>query len=607
MCGIVGYSGTKNSLPVLIEGLKKLEYRGYDSAGIAFFNSGSLKVKKSKGKIVSLEELIKDKSYHSTLGIGHTRWATHGKPSEANAHPHQCCNGNLAVVHNGIIENYRELRTSLKNKGHRFVSETDTEVIAHLVEEKYTDDLVSAFNEAIAELEGSYAVALIDKNSPEMILAARKDSPLILGIGEGENLIASDIPAVIKYTKNVRILNDGETAIIKPGSVEIFDSSNNPVEVNASIVNWSAEEAEKGGFEDYMLKEIYEQPQALKHTAAGCLGKNLSLSELKISDEVLKSTKKVLITACGTSYHAGLIGRFAIENWAHIPVELDIASEFRYRKQLLDDKTLVIAISQSGETADTLASLKEARKSGTKIIAISNVVGSSISREADGTFYTHAGPEIGVAATKTYTCQMMACMAIALYLSKLNGTLTCEEIEKYSNEILEIPSKIDSFLKDADELSQKIAEKYHKKNNFLFIGRGVGLPVALEGALKLKEISYIHAEGCAAGEMKHGPIALIDEKCPVVVVATKSTTYDKIISNVEEVRARGAHVIAVATRGDDQINNVADDVFYVPESSEIISSLLSIIPLQLLAYHVAKIRGCDVDQPRNLAKSVTVE
>jgi glucosamine--fructose-6-phosphate aminotransferase (isomerizing) len=594
-------------LPILLEGLKKLEYRGYDSAGIAFFNTGSLKVEKSKGKIVALEESLNGYDYQSKTGIGHTRWATHGGPSKTNAHPHQCCNGNLAIVHNGIIENYRELKAGLEKRGHHFCSETDTEVIVHLIEEKYKDDLISAFNEAISELEGSYAIALIDINSPDMILAARKDSPLILGIGEGENLIASDIPAVLKCTKNIRILNDGEMAIIKPNEVKIFDSLNNPVEVNAVVVKWNAEEAEKGGFEDYMLKEIYEQPKALRETAAGCLGKNFSLDKLGVSKETLNKVKRVLITACGSSYHAGLIGRFAIENWANIPVDLDFSSEFRYRKQLLDDETLVIAISQSGETADTLASIKEAKKSGAKIIAISNVVDSSISREADGTFYTHAGPEIGVAATKTYTCQLLSCMAIALYLSKLKGTLSDNEISELSREIIEIPSKLDAVLKDTDELALKIAKKYHKKNNFLFIGRGTGLPIALEGALKLKEISYIHAEGCAAGEMKHGPIALIDNKCPIVVVAAKSAVYDKIVSNIEEVKARGAHVITVATQGNTEIKNLSEDIFYIPKSSEIISTLLSIIPLQLFAYHMAKLRGCDVDQPRNLAKSVTVE
>lgn len=607
MCGIVGYTGKKNSLPILINGLKKLEYRGYDSAGLAFFNKDSLKIKKSKGKIKDLEDLINGKDYSSLTGIGHTRWATHGRPSEANAHPHKCCKGNLAIVHNGIIENYRTLREILKKKGHTFVSETDTEVIAHLIEDKFNGNIKEALYESLKDLEGSYAIALIDKNNPEVLMAAKKDSPLIVGLGEDENLIASDIPAVLKYTKKVHILSDDEVAVVTPDSVEIYNSYQKSVDLKPIEIGWDEEAAEKGGFDDFMLKEIYEQPQAIKATSAGRLGKNLILDELKIPKENLIKAKKVLITACGTSYHAGLIGRFAIENWAQIPVELDISSEFRYRKQLLDDKTLVIAISQSGETADTLASIKEAKKSGAKILAISNVVGSSITREADGTFYTHAGPEIGVAATKTYTCQMLALLAISLYLAKLKGNLSEKEIMSYSREIESIPLKMQNILKETDKQAKDLAVKYHAKDNFLFLGRGPGLPIALEGALKLKEISYSHAEGCAAGEMKHGPIALIDENCPVVVSATDSSTYEKILGNIEEVKARGAKIIVVATEGNQSILNVADDVFLIPKYSEIISAITAIVPLQLFAYHVAKLRGCNVDQPRNLAKSVTVE
>ena len=607
MCGIVGYTGEKNSIPILIEGLEKLEYRGYDSAGVAFFENNELKIDKAKGKIKDLESILNDENIESKIGIGHTRWATHGKPSKENAHPHKSCSNDIALVHNGIIENYRALRDELESKGHKFLSETDTEVIVHLIEENKNGDFFNAFNKALEKLDGSYALALIDKNKPSTIYAARKDSPLIIGIGKDENFVASDIPAVLKHTNKVHILKDGEKAIIKKDNVKLLDKDNKEIGIKIENINWSSESAEKGGYEDFMLKEIYEQPEAIKNTFAGRLGKDISLDELKIDEKDLKKINKVFITACGTSYHAGLLGRFAIENLANIPVELDISSEFRYRKQLLDDRTLVIAISQSGETADTLASIKEVRKTGARIIAVSNVVGSSITREADGIFYTHAGPEIGVAATKTFTSQMLALILLGLYLGKITGNISDKEIEKYSNEIEKIPELIREEIVDIDNQTKETSKKYKGLDNFLFLGRGVGMPVALEGALKLKEISYIHAEGYPAGEMKHGPIALIDENCPVVVIATKSSTYDKIISNTEEAKARGAKVVAVATKGDNEIKKLADDVFYVPKTPELISGLTAIIPLQLFAYHMAKFRGCNVDQPRNLAKSVTVE
>ncbi|MDP2211812.1 MAG: glutamine--fructose-6-phosphate transaminase (isomerizing) [Candidatus Aquicultor sp.] len=607
MCGIVGYIGQKDTVPILVNGLKRLEYRGYDSAGIATLN-GDISIVRRLGKLAELEIALGCDAPTATIGIGHTRWATHGRPSEENAHPHADCSGDIAVVHNGIIENYLSLKEELQARGHVFKSETDTEVIAHLVEEKYDGNLFEAVRDAIAEVRGSFAIAVLSKHEQDKIIAARKDSPLILGLGEGENFIASDIPAILGCTRDILLLENDEMAEVTAEYVKIFDRHGALVEREIFEVHWDDEAAEKCGYEDFMLKEIYEQPVAIRETIRSSFqGSNVVIeNSAHLTEDDVKSINKIFVVACGTSYHAGLVGKTVIENWARIPVEVDIASEFRYRNPIVDEKTLVVPISQSGETADTLASMREAKQRGAKIMAISNVVGSSIAREADGTIYTHAGPEIGVAATKTLVSQMSAIYVLALYLAQVRGTLTQAEIESYSAELKELPDKIETLLADVDDI-KTCAQKFVDCRSFLFLGRGIGVPVAMEGALKLKEISYIHAEGYAAGEMKHGPIALLERSVPVVVVATKGHTYEKVISNIQEVRARDSYVIAVATAGDEEIKQHADYVFFVPETSEFLSAIPAVVPLQLLSYHIAKLRGCNVDQPRNLAKSVTVE
>ncbi|MDI6817244.1 MAG: glutamine--fructose-6-phosphate transaminase (isomerizing) [Actinomycetota bacterium] len=607
MCGIVGYIGQQDTVPILVNGLKRLEYRGYDSAGIATLN-GDISIVRRLGKLAELEIALGCDAPAATIGIGHTRWATHGRPSEENAHPHADCSGDIAVVHNGIIENYLSLKEELQARGHVFKSETDTEVIAHLVEEKYDGNLFDAVRAAIAEVKGSFAIAVLCKHEQDKIIAARKDSPLVLGLGEGENFIASDIPAILGCTRDILLLENDEMAEVTAEYVKIFDRHGALVEREIFEVHWDDEAAEKCGYEDFMLKEIYEQPVAVRETIRSSFqGSNVVIeNSAHLTDEAVKSIDKIFVVACGTSYHAGLVGKTVIENWVRIPVEVDIASEFRYRNPIVDERTLVVPISQSGETADTLASMREAKQRGAKIMAISNVVGSSIAREADGTIYTHAGPEIGVAATKTLVSQMSAIYVLALYLAQVRGTLTGAEIEAYSAELKELPDKIETLLADVDDI-KICAQKFVDCRSFLFLGRGIGVPVAMEGALKLKEISYIHAEGYAAGEMKHGPIALLERSVPVVVVATKGHTYEKVISNIQEVRARDSYVIAVATAGDKEIKQHADYVFFVPETSEFLSAIPAVVPLQLLSYHIAKLRGCNVDQPRNLAKSVTVE
>ena len=607
MCGIVGYIGQQDTVPILVNGLKRLEYRGYDSAGIATLN-GDISVVRRLGKLAELEIALGCDAPTATIGIGHTRWATHGRPSEENAHPHADCSGDIAVVHNGIIENYLSLKEALQARGHVFKSETDTEVIAHLVEEKYDGNLFEAVRAAIAEVRGSFAIAVLCKHEQDKIIAARKDSPLILGLGEGENFIASDIPAILGCTRDILLLENDEMAEVTTEYVKIFDRHGALIEREIFEVHWDDEAAEKCGYEDFMLKEIYEQPVAVRETIRSSFqGSNVVIeNSAHLTDDTVKSINKIFIVACGTSYHAGLVGKTVIENWARIPVEVDIASEFRYRNPIIDEKTLVVPISQSGETADTLASMREAKQRGAKIMAISNVVGSSIAREADGTIYTHAGPEIGVAATKTLVSQMSAIYVLALYLAQVRGTLTPTEIEAYADELKGLPDKIETLLADVDGI-KTCAQEFADCRSFLFLGRGIGVPVAMEGALKLKEISYIHAEGYAAGEMKHGPIALLERSVPVVVVATKGHTYEKVISNIQEVRARDSYVIAVATAGDKEIKQHADYVFFVPETSEFLSAIPAVVPLQLLSYHIAKLRGCNVDQPRNLAKSVTVE
>ncbi|MDI6800233.1 MAG: glutamine--fructose-6-phosphate transaminase (isomerizing) [Actinomycetota bacterium] len=608
MCGIVGYVGEKDSTNILVGGLKKLEYRGYDSAGLAIMTGSKISLTREVGNLSHLEGAIAKDFPHGKLGIGHTRWATHGRPTKENAHPHTDCKGRISMVHNGIIENFIDLKEGLIERGHVFKSETDTEVIPHLIEELYDGDLYEAVRLAIKKLEGSFAIAVICEDHPGEIIIARKDSPLIVGLGSGEYFIASDIPAVLSHTKDIYIIGDHEMAKVTKGAITVTDFEASPIEKEIMKVAWDEKAAERGGFEDFMLKEIFEQPGAIKETLRGKLkaSSGISLDDLDLSKKELAGFNKVVILACGTSYHAGLIAKKAIEKWVKIPVEVDISSEFRYSDPFLDNGALVIAITQSGETADTLAGIREARRKGAKVIGVTNVLGSTITREADSSLYTHAGPEIGVAATKTFVCQIAVLFALALYMAEARGALSLDEILSIQAEMEKIPVWVEEILGDKGHV-EEVAKKFASCDDFLFLGRGVGLPVALEGALKLKEISYIHAEGYAAGEMKHGPIALIDEGVPVVVVATVSEVYEKTLGNVQEVKARGAEVIAIASKGNDEVKKVVDHVFYVPEASEIISAILGVIPLQLLSYYIAKARGCNVDQPRNLAKSVTVE
>jgi len=609
MCGIIAYIGEKDVVPIIIEGLKSLEYRGYDSAGLAVLQDGEIQLRKCEGKIVDLEELLKTNGAHGVVGIGHTRWATHGKPSQVNAHPHLDCTGKIAIVHNGIIENYRELKEELINEGHTFKSETDTEVLAHLVEKYYEGDLETAVRKAVKRVEGSYAIAVICVDDPERIVGARCGSPLVVGFGKGENFLASDIPAILSHTRDIVHLDDEECVVITKDGVRITDLEGKVIEKAVMRITWDAEMAQKGGFPHFMLKEIFEQPRAIRDTFGGRVDLEtgqINLPELGMSDEELLAVKRIVITACGTSYHAGLVGEYMIEGLARLPVEVDNAAEFRYRDPVIDEDVLVIAISQSGETADTIGAVREAKARGARVICICNVVGSSITRESDGVIYTHAGPEIGVASTKAFTTQLTVLFLMAVMLGRLRGTLPEERARELLGELQFIPGKVE-FLLDKDETIQKIADKYYRVSNCLYLGRGEGYPIALEGALKMKEISYIHAEGYPAAEMKHGPIALIDENMPVVVIALRGRRYEKILGNIEEVKARGGRVIALATEGDEDIVAKVDEVLYIPDTVPELSGILAVVPLQLLAYHVAVRRGCHVDQPRNLAKSVTVE
>jgi glucosamine--fructose-6-phosphate aminotransferase (isomerizing) len=609
MCGIVGYVGPRRATDILLGGLARLEYRGYDSAGVAVIEDGELVVVRRVGRLKNLRDALARHPLAGTTGIGHTRWATHGRPSEENAHPHTDCAGRVAVVHNGIIENYTALRDELAGNGHILRSETDTETVAHLVESYLDEGLVPAVRKAVARLEGSYAIAVLDREDPATIVAIRKDSPLIIGLGNDENIVASDIPAVLEHTREVMVLHDDEIAVVTSGGVTVYDASGAVlVEPELMTVEWDLDAAEKGGYEDFMLKEIHEQPKALRETLRGRMGDDgtIQLSELMMTPQQVAGVERVYIIACGTSYHAGLVAKNLIEAWARIPVEVDVSSEFRYRDPIVDDETLVVAITQSGETADTLAGVREARERGAKVIAITNVVGSRVTRESDGVIYTHAGPEIGVAATKTFTAQIAALTVLALKLAQSRGAMGDERVHALWDELMTIPDVVEAELQDLREIEACAAE-YTDVVSSLFIGRGMGVPVAMEGALKLKEISYIHAEAYPSGEMKHGPIALITPHVPVVAVATQGHTYEKVVSNIQEARARGAQVIAVATAGDDDIARHAEHVLHVPRTSEALSAIPASIPLQLLAYYIAKLRGCDVDQPRNLAKSVTVE
>lgn len=607
MCGIVGYIGDKAPKSILYSGLAKLEYRGYDSAGIAILEDGEIKVRREVGKLAALGEMLKNEKIGGNIGIGHTRWATHGKPTVENAHPHVDCKNEIVLVHNGIIENYRELKEELIKKGHKFLSQTDTEVIVHLIEEYYTGNLFAAVQKAGKYLEGAYAIAVYTKNEPDKIVVARKGSPLVIGVGKGENLIASDIPAVLEYTKNVIFLDDGELAVIEKNTIKITDLDGKIKEKEIKKIDWSVDMAEKGGYKHFMLKEIYEQPRVVEDTLRGKIVENsVNLEEMKLTDKELQNIERVTVVACGTSYHAGLVGKYILEKMVKIPVEVEVASEFRYRDPILSDKNLVIVISQSGETADTLAALREAKKKGAKVIGIINVVGSTITRESDGTIYTNAGPEMGVASTKAFVSQLVAIYLLMLYLGEKRGVLSEEERKVIINNLREIPAMIDDILNRDSEIL-RASEEFKDVHSLMYIGRNINYPIALEGALKLKEISYIHAEGYPAGELKHGPIALIEEKVPTVAIAVKSDTYDKIISNIQEIKARSGKIIAVATDGDNRINDYADVVLRVREIDELFSPILTVLPLQLLGYHIADKRGLDVDKPRNLAKSVTVE
>jgi glucosamine--fructose-6-phosphate aminotransferase (isomerizing) len=610
VCGIVGYLGDKQAALVLLESLRGLEYRGYDSAGVAVVNGGKLNVVRRLGKLTELAGALEKDAPEGCNGIGHTRWATHGEPSERNAHPHMDCKEQIAVVHNGIIENFQALREELTKRGHIFTSDTDTEVLAHLIEMYYRDDIEDAVRTALTRVEGSFALAVVVVEHPETIIAARKDSPLIVGLGNGENFLASDIPAVLNYTKDILVVEDNEMVVLSKDKVVLKGLDGSIIKRKPIKVTWDAGAAEKSGYDDFMLKEIFEQPYAIRETMRGRVRNNkILLDEIRLTEAEIRSIDKVFIVACGTSYHAGMVAKYAIESWVRVPVELDIGSEFRYRNPILDERTLMVAVSQSGETADTLAGMRFAREQGAKIMAITNVVGSTLAREADGVLYTHAGPEIGVAATKTLVAQIIALYLLTLYLSTIRRSLSVEDEAEIVEELYRMDEIVEDFLSDKEQMKiiKTYANKHADKSDFLFIGRSVGFPVALEGALKLKEISYIHAEGYAAGELKHGPIALVEKAVPIVAVATEGHVYDKVISNIMEVKARGANVLAIASRDDEQIAKYVDEIIYVPRTSEILSAVPAVVPLQLISYYIAKKRGCNVDQPRNLAKSVTVE
>ncbi len=624
MCGIVGYVGKKSVVPVIIEGLRRLEYRGYDSAGIAVAGDGDgLQIRRAEGKLQNLEEVIRQKPLHGSYGIGHTRWATHGRPTEENAHPHRDCTGKIVVVHNGIVENYLSLKKKLIEESHKFTTETDTEIIAHLIE-KYSaaagngrrPPLEEAVRHTVKQLTGVFALAVISTDEPNKIVAARNGPPAVIGLGNDEYFVASDVPAILYHTRDIFFLADGDMAVVTPDGVHLSDFDGKPVRRQVQHVTWDPIMAEKGGFKHFMLKEIYEQPRAVRDTALGRVSQDtghIFLEELAISEAEFRSASKINIIACGTSWHAGQAGKFMIETLARVPVEVDYASEWRYRNPIVDPDTITLVISQSGETADTIAAQREAKAKGSKTLAICNVVGSMITREASGTIYTHAGPEIGVASTKAFTGQLTALYIFAMYLAQVRGVMSAEQARAAMLELTRIPGKLENILTH-DEACDELAKRYQKVHDFLFLGRGIHYPIALEGALKLKEISYIHAEGYPAGEMKHGPNALIDENLPVVIIATRDVNnpgsvlrYEKTMSNLKEVKARSGVVIALATEGDEEIKEAADHVLYIPAAPEELSPILEIVPLQLLAYHIAVRRGCDVDQPRNLAKSVTVE
>jgi glutamine---fructose-6-phosphate transaminase (isomerizing) len=627
MCGIVGYVGPKDVVPVIIEGLRRLEYRGYDSAGIAvgIDHKGALELRRAPGKLRKLEEVIQQQPLRGTYGIGHTRWATHGRPTEENAHPHRDCSGRIVVVHNGIVENYIALKKELIALGHKFVTETDTEIIAHLIEQELKVSVASgeklsledAVRRSVKRLTGAFAISVISADEPDKIVAARNGPPVVIGLGEGEYFVASDVPGILHHTRNLYFLADGDMAILTPEGVKLTDFDGNVIQRPVNRIQWDPIQAEKGGYKHFMLKEIWEQPRAVRDTTLGRVsvesGK-VFLSEMEISDEEFRATTKINIAACGTSWHAATAGKYMIERLARVPVDVDYASEYRYRDPIHDPAAIGMLITQSGETADTLAAQREMISNGSKTIAICNVVGAMVAREAHGKIYTHAGPEIGVASTKAFTAQLTALFLFAMHLAQVRKTITPEQSVALVDELSRVPGKIEEILRTVDGPCEELAKSFSTARDFLYLGRGIHYPIALEGALKLKEISYIHAEGYPAGEMKHGPNALIDETLPVVVLATKderdegsSLRYEKTLSNIQEVTARSGRVVAIATEGDTHIGQLVESVLFIPPAPELLLPIMEVVPLQLLAYHIAVRRGCDVDQPRNLAKSVTVE
>jgi glucosamine--fructose-6-phosphate aminotransferase (isomerizing) len=612
MCGIVGYTGNRRVVPILLEGLRRLEYRGYDSAGLVFQQQGKLVKYRAAGKLVHLEEAVDEAiGVASHTGLGHTRWATHGAPTLDNAHPHSDCTGELVVIHNGIIENYGSLKQELLAEGHTFSSETDTEVLAHLIEKFLDNDLVAAVQAALARVEGSYALGVMWAKDPHKIVAARNQSPLVMGVDDDASYVASDVPALLPYTRDVIFLDDNELVVLEKGSYTIMEVDTGK-EINKEIrtIDWNAAMAEKAGFKHFMLKEIFEQPQAILNTVSGRIIPDtgaVELPEIGLSNEEISKIERIALVACGTSWHAALVAKYWIEKWVGIPVDVDIASEFRYRKLLMNERVLTLSISQSGETADTLAGIRLASSLGSKIVTICNVVGSTMTREADGIIYTHAGPEIGVASTKAFTSQLSALFMLTLYLGQVRQTISQEKLKQLGAALIDVATVIEKILPGLQKDIQELIERYYDSRDFLFVGRGLNFPIALEGALKLKEISYIHAEGYAAGELKHGPIALIDKDMPVMALVPKDSVYQKTVSNVEEIKARQGRLLLIGTEGDTHLATLTDDVLYLPEVHEELNPLLYTIPAQLLSYEIANRRGCDVDQPRNLAKSVTVE
>jgi glucosamine--fructose-6-phosphate aminotransferase (isomerizing) len=617
MCGIVGYVGQRRAVPIILEGLKRLEYRGYDSAGLAVYcDDHTLGVRRASGKLRNLEEAVRMDPVDGNCGVGHTRWATHGRPTEENAHPHRDCSGDIVVVHNGIVENYLALKDQLAGEGHVFKTETDTEIIAHLVEKYSSGSLEEAVRMAVKQLSGVFALAVLSRRDPNKIVAARNGPPVVIGLGDNEYFVASDVPAILSHTRDMFFLNDGDLAVLTPEGVRLTNFEGRSVNRQVQHILWDPIMAEKGGYKHFMLKEIFEQPRAVRDTTLGRVGQEtgrIFLDEMDLSPKHFRAFQSIRIVACGTSWHAALAGKFMIERLARVPVEVDYGSEFRYRDPIISGDVLTVVISQSGETADTIAAQREAKSKGSKTLAICNVVGSMITREASGAIYTHAGPEIGVASTKAFTCQLTALFLLAMYMGQTRGTLSDGCSQRLVKELVRLPGKLEAVL-SADAHYEELGRRLHRATDFLFLGRGVHFPIALEGALKLKEISYIHAEGYPAGEMKHGPNALIDENLPVVVLAARDTSteasrllYEKTISNIQEVKAREGVVLAVVCEGDEEASRVADHTIVIPTSDELLLPILEIVPLQLLAYHIAVRRGCDVDQPRNLAKSVTVE